>query len=115
MAIDPSSDGWTKCVRTLAIPLKHRGLGISTNRQGHPRTIISIQAGSAAARNGNIFVGETITHVDTAATSTMNHLELHRALLGVEYTPTFLGISNPRGVSQTLTVLRSPSKNPQIS
>jgi len=74
-------------------------------------TIISIQAGSAAAQNSNIFVGNPITHVDTAPTSTMNHAELHRALLGLEYTPISLGISDPREVGQTLFVMRSSSKN----
>ena len=80
-----------------------------------PHTITSIQAGSAAAQNSNIFVGETIIHVDTAPTSTMNHAELDRALLGLEYTPISLGISDPTEVWQTLFVMRSSSKNSQTS
>jgi len=100
-------------VRTLPVPVKHRGIGISNNTPGPPHTIISIQAGSALARNGNIFVGESIAHTDTAPTSTMNHTEPHRAWLGLEYTSISLGISDSKGFAQTLSVLRSSLKTPQ--
>ena len=113
--VDLSSNEWTEAVRTLPVPLKHLGIGISTNTQAPLHTIISIQAGSAVARNGNMLVGESIGHIDTAPTSTVSHAELHRSLLGLEYTPISLGISVPGRFSQTLSVLRSPLKTPQIS
>jgi len=100
-------------VKTLPVPVKHRGIGISTDTHGPPHTIISIQAWSALARNGNIFVGESITHTDTAPTSTMNHAEPHGALLGLEYTLISLGISDSKGFSLILSALRSPLKTPQ--
>jgi len=117
MAVDPSFDEWSKGVRTPPIPLKHRGISISTNRQGPPHTISLIQAGSAAARNGNNFVGDTTTHTDAVPSSTMSHAaaELHQALLGLEYTRISVGVTEPGGVSQTVSFLGSPPKNPQIS
>jgi len=45
----------------------------------------------------------------------MNHAELHRALQDPEYSSISLGISDPQGNVQTISVLRSPSKTSQIS
>jgi len=80
MAADPDSNEWTEEVRTIQIPQKHRGIGIGTNRQGPPHTITSIQVGSAIARNGNVVVGDLITHIESLPNYTMNHADLHRAL-----------------------------------
>jgi len=91
MAVDPGSDEWTEGVRTILVPLKQRGIGIGTNRQALQHTIISVQVGSAAARNGNFLVGEFVTYIDSLLTNTMIHAELHRALQGPEYT----SVSNP--------------------
>jgi len=60
-------------------------------------------------------VGELITHIDSIPTTTKNHSELHRALQGPEYTSVSLGIADPQGNAQTISVLRSPSKTSQIS
>jgi len=62
-----------------------------------------------------VLVGELITHIDSLPTNTMNHAELHRDLQGPEYTSVSLGISNPQGNVQSISVLRSPSKTSQIS
>ena len=84
-------------------------------RQRSPHTITSIQAGSMIACNGNALVGELITHIDSIPSITMNHNELHRALQGPEYTSVSLGIADPQGNAQTISVLRNPSKTSQIS
>jgi len=73
MAADPESDEWAEGVWTIRIPQKYRGIGIGTNRQGPPHYITSIQAGSTIARNGNTFVGELITHIDSIPIITINH------------------------------------------
>jgi len=80
MAADPDSNKKTEGFRTIRIPQKYRGIGISTNRHGPPHTITSIQAGSATACNCNTLVGELITHIDLLPTNTINHAELPRAL-----------------------------------
>jgi hypothetical protein len=41
IAADPDSDKWAEGVRTIWISLKHRSIGIGTNRQGPPHTITS--------------------------------------------------------------------------
>jgi len=115
MAADPESDEWVDGVRIIRIPQKHLGIGIGTNRQGPPHCITSIQAGSTIARNSNALVCELITHIDSISTTTMSHSELHRALQGPEYTSVSLGIADPQGNAQTISVLRSPSKTSQIS
>jgi len=115
MAVDPDSDEWTEGVRDIQIPQKHRGIRTGINRQGPPHIITSIQAESATARNGNVLVGELINHIDLLPTNTMNHVELHRALQGPMYTSVSLGICDPLGNAQTISVLRSLSKTSQIS
>jgi len=115
MAADPESDEWADGVRTIRIPQKHLGIGIGTSRHGPPHCITSIQAGSMIARNGNALVGELITHIDWIPTTTMSHSELHKALTGPEYTLVSLGIVDPQGNAQTMSVLRSPPKTSQIS
>jgi len=115
MATNPESDEWAEGVRTIWIPQKHRGIGIGTDRQGPPHYMTSIQAGSMIARNGNALVGELITRIDSIPTIIINHSELHRALQGPEYTSVFLGIADPQGNAQRISVLRSPSKTSQIS
>jgi len=67
------------------------------------------------ARNGNALVGELITHIDWIPTTTMSHSELLKALTGPEYTLVSLGIVDPQGNAQTMSVLRSPPKTSQIS
>ena len=67
------------------------------------------------ARNGNALVGELITHIDSISTTAMSHSELHRALQGPENTSVSLGIMDPQGNAQTISVLRSPPKTTQIS
>jgi len=115
LAADPESDEWAEGVRRIRIPQKHRGIGICTNSQGPPHYITSIQAWSTIARNGNALVGKLITHIDSIPTTTMSHSQLHRALQGPEYTSVSLGIADPQGNAQTMSVLRSPSKTSQIS
>jgi hypothetical protein len=115
MAADPEFDEWADGVTTIRIPQKHHGIGIGTSRHEIPHCITSIQAGSTIARNGNALVGELITHIDSIPTTTNNHSELHRALQGPEYTSVSLGIADPQGNAQTISVLRSPSKTSQIS
>jgi len=114
MATDPEYDEWADGVQTIRIP-QHLGTGIGTSRHGPPHCITSIQAGSMIARNGNALVGELITHIDSIPTTAMNHSELHRALQGPEYTSVSLGIADPHGNAQTISVLRSPPKTFQIS
>ena len=60
-------------------------------------------------------MGELITHIDSIPTTTKSYSELHRALQGPEYTSVSLGIADPQGNAQTISVLRSPSKTSQIS
>jgi len=57
MATDAGSDERAAGLKTIPVSAQRRGVGIGTNRQPPPHTIISIQAGSAAARNGSLFVG----------------------------------------------------------
>jgi len=45
----------------------------------------------------------------------MKHADLHRALQGPENTSDSLGISDPQGNVQTISVSRSPFKTSQIS
>jgi len=102
VATEPGSDEWTAGVKNIPVSIQHRGIGFGTNRQGPPHTIIS----SAAARNGNFFVGDTVIHVDLSPTDVMNHAELHKALQGPEYTSITLGISDSEGAEQTISILR---------
>ena len=115
MAPDPESDEWADGVRTIWIRQKHLGIGIGTSKQEHPHCITSIQAGATIARNGNALVGELVTYIDSIPTTTMSHSQLHRVLQGPEYTSVSLGIADPQGNAQTISVLRSPSKTSQIS
>ena len=80
MASDPDSEGWAEGICTLPSSLIHRGLGIDTSRTGPPHVITTVHAGSAADRNGGIFTGDTITHVDLLPTNAMTHTELHLAM-----------------------------------
>jgi len=115
MANDPESEGWAEGAWTLPISLIHKGVGLDTCRTGPPHVITTVHAGSAADRNGGIFTGDTITHVDLVSTNAMSHAELHLAMQGREFTSISLGVLDSGVDSQTLTVLRSPPKTPQIS
>ena len=114
MATDAGSDERAAGFRTISVSAQSRGVGLGTNRQGPPHTITSIQTGSAAARNGNFFVGDTVTHADLLPTGGMSHAELQKVMQGQEYTLLSLGISDAKGTEQTISVLRSPSTTPRI-
>jgi len=115
MANDPDSEERAEGHWTLPTSSKYRGVGLDTDRSGPPHTITTVHAGSAADRNRCIFIGDTITQVDSVSTSAMNHAEMHLAMQGLEYTPVTLGVLDSEGKNQNLTIMRSPPKTPLVS